>query len=68
MNGSKISFGIRIDEELVNKINEIVEKSRYLNASRSEVVETILAAFFKSEINHSEKVRELIIIKRKNGL
>lgn len=68
MTSGKISFGVRIDSELVDKINEIVEESKYLNASRSEVVEAILAAFFRSDVKHEEKVRELIIIRRKKRL
>ncbi|KXA89136.1 transposase, partial [candidate division MSBL1 archaeon SCGC-AAA259D14] len=36
--------------------------------SRSEVVEAILTAYFRSDVNHEKKARELIIRKRKNKL
>ncbi|KXA89442.1 hypothetical protein AKJ62_03120 [candidate division MSBL1 archaeon SCGC-AAA259D14] len=39
-----------------------------LDSSRSEVVETILTAFFKSSVDHAKKARELIIKKRKGKL
>ena len=42
---------------LMGKIDAIIEASEYLEVSRSEVVEAILAAFFKSLFNHMEKAR-----------
>lgn len=68
MNERKISFGVRIDGKLLKELDKIVIDSKYLNASRSEIVETILTAYFKADINHGEKVRGLIIEKRKRLL
>lgn len=61
----KINFGIRINENLTKILDEIVKDSEYLKPTRSELIEAILHAFFKSKISHLEKGRELIIIKRK---
>jgi metal-responsive CopG/Arc/MetJ family transcriptional regulator len=65
--GSKVKVGFSLERELLEKIDAIIEASRYLEPSQSEVVEAILAAFFKSPLNHMEKARELII-KRRKGL
>ncbi|KXA95343.1 transposase [candidate division MSBL1 archaeon SCGC-AAA259I07] len=68
MKDRKISFGVNIDENLVKELDEVVESSEYLHASRSEVVEAILTAYFRSDVNHEKKARELIIRRRKNKL
>ncbi|KXB04038.1 transposase [candidate division MSBL1 archaeon SCGC-AAA261O19] len=64
----KIKFGVTIDEELRKELDKIVGESEDLDSSRSEVVETILTAFFKSSVDHAKKARELIIKKRKGKL
>ncbi|KXA93052.1 transposase [candidate division MSBL1 archaeon SCGC-AAA259E22] len=64
----KINFGVTIDEELRKELDKIVGESEDLDLSRSEVVETILTAFFKSSVDHAKKARELIIKKRKGKL
>ncbi|KXA99032.1 transposase [candidate division MSBL1 archaeon SCGC-AAA259M10] len=61
----KTKFGVTIDEELTKELDKIVGDSEYLDLSRSEVVETILTAFFKSNVDHTKKARELIIKKEK---
>ncbi|KXB06689.1 transposase [candidate division MSBL1 archaeon SCGC-AAA382C18] len=68
MKDRKISFGVNIDENLVKELDMIVDNSEYLQVSRSEVVEAILTAYFKSDIDHEKKARELIIRKRKGKL
>jgi metal-responsive CopG/Arc/MetJ family transcriptional regulator len=67
----KTSFGIRIKDDLVEALNEIVEECVYLNTSRSEVVEAILWSYFyleNSEDRHTNKISKLIIKKRQNKL
>ena len=49
-------------------MDELVAESTDLGASRSEIVEAILTAFVQSESNHTERVREIIIRKRKGTL
>ena len=44
-------------EDLAQQINE-------LKVSKSEFVEAILAAYFKSPVDHKEKAKELIMSKR----
>lgn len=68
MKEGKINFGVRIDINLAEKLDKIVKDSEYLNISRSEVVEAILSAYFKSDIKHANKVRELVILKRRGKL
>ena len=63
-----VNFGIRIDKGLAEKIDNIVKESEYLNLNRTEVIESILKAFFKSDVNHLEKSRELVIRNRKGSL
>ena len=64
----KEKFGIAVDEEIVQEVDELVAESADLGASRSEIVEAILTAFVQSESNHAERVREIIIRKRKGTL
>jgi hypothetical protein len=63
---SKVKVTVSLNRELLEKV-AIIEASRYLEPRISKVVEAILAAFFKSSLNHTEKARELII-KRRKGL
>ena len=68
MTGRKIKFGVSLDQKTVDKINGIVEGSSDLRATRSETIEAILTAYFRSQIKHNEKARELIIARRKGLL
>ena len=68
MRGRKIKFGVSIDQKIVQKIDGMVQESSDLKATRSEMVEAILTAYFRSRIKHSEKARELIIARRKGLL
>ncbi|ERG96427.1 hypothetical protein [Haloquadratum walsbyi] len=47
---------------------DLVAECDDLGVSRSEIVEAILTAFVQSETNHVERVREIIIRKRKDTL
>ena len=55
-----------ITDELVEELNELTEQWVDLPASRSEVVEAILMAYFQGDIDHEARVRELIIRHRKD--
>jgi len=68
MGTSKIKVGVALDKAALQKIDEIVDSSNYLDTKRSEIIGTILSAFLKSEVNHAEKARGLIIRKRKGLL
>jgi metal-responsive CopG/Arc/MetJ family transcriptional regulator len=43
---SDTGFGVSIAAELVKELDELTEQYVYLQASRSEVVEAILTAYF----------------------
>ncbi|WP_181692759.1 ribbon-helix-helix protein, CopG family [Natronomonas sp. LN261] len=65
---TKEKFGVAVDEEIVREVDELVGECDDLGVSRSEIVEAILTAFVQSETNHVERVREIIIRKRKGTL
>ncbi|WP_425498726.1 ribbon-helix-helix protein, CopG family [Haloplanus salilacus] len=65
---AKEKFGVAVDEEIVREVDELVAECGDLGVSRSEIVEAILIAFVQSEANHVERVREIIIRKRKGTL
>jgi len=65
---AKTKFGVAVDEKTVEKVDELVDECDDLGVSRSEIVEAILTAFVQSETNHVERVREIIIRKRKGAL
>ena len=62
---AKEKFGVAVDEEIVQEVDKLVAECDDLGASRSEIVEAILAAFVQTESNHAEQVREIIIRNRK---
>ena len=61
-------FGVAVSDELVDELDELVEACADLGASRSEIVEAILTAYFRSDVDHAARVRELIIRRRKENL
>ena len=65
---SRTKFGVAVSEDVVTDLEEVVEECTDLQASRSEVVEAILTAYFASEADHTERVRELVIRRRNNAL
>jgi len=65
MKEAKIKVGFAIDEEIIKELDFMVESSRDLQASRSELVDAILAVFFKSQEKTMEKARKFLIMRRK---
>ena len=65
---SRTKFGIAVSEDVVTDLEAVVEECGDLQASRSEVVEAILTAYFASEADHTERVRELVIRRRNDAL
>ena len=61
-------FGVAVSNDLVDELDELVDESADLGASRSEIVEAILTAYFQSDVDHTARVRELIIRRRKGKL
>lgn len=60
----------RVDDYILNRINEIVDECKDLNITKSEVVYTILKAYFilNPPNEDLEKLRDLIIRNRKGTL
>ena len=65
---AKEKFGIAVAAEIAREVDELVAECDDLGASRSEIIEAILTAFVQSEANHAERVREIIIQRRKGTL
>lgn len=65
---SKEKFGIAVSEDITRDLDELAEDCEALGASRSEIVEAILTAYLRSDADHVERVRELIIRRRKGTL
>ncbi|WP_222913826.1 hypothetical protein [Natrinema sp. SYSU A 869] len=53
---TKMKFGVAVDEETVEKVDELVAECDDFGAAGSEIVEAILTAFVQSETNHAERV------------
>ena len=64
----KQRYSSAITLENAKKLEEIVEKSKDLNTNRSELVNLILSIFFKVNKNYVERLRGLVIQKRKGIL
>ena len=65
---AKEKFGIAVAAEIAREVDELVAECDDLGAAGSEIVEAILTAFVQSEANHAERVREIIIQRRKSTL
>ena len=65
---AKVTFGIAVDGDLATEGDELVDEYDDLGASRSEIIEAILTAYVRSDSDHAERVRELIIRRRKGTL
>ena len=55
-------------KETVQEVDELVAECDDLGASGSEIVEAILTAFIRTESDHAQQLREIIIRKRKGTL
>jgi hypothetical protein len=64
----KQRYSSAITLENAEKLDEIVKKSKDLNTNRSELVNLILSIFFKVNKNYAERLRGLLIQKRKKIL
>lgn len=65
---AKEKFGVAVAEDVADELEELVSECEDLGASRSEIVEAILTAYVRSDTDHVEQVRELIIRRRKGTL
>ena len=60
-------MGVSIRTELVDELDALVDECSDLGASRSEIVEAILVAYFQNEEERIKQTRELIIRNRKRS-
>jgi metal-responsive CopG/Arc/MetJ family transcriptional regulator len=65
---TKMKFGIAVDEDIASEVDKLVEECDDLGASRSEIIEAILTGYVRSDSDHAEQLRELIIRRRKRTL
>lgn len=61
-------FGVAVSKELVDELEGLVDECADLGARGSEIVEAILTAYFRSDVDHVARVRELIIRRREEDL
>jgi MoaA/NifB/PqqE/SkfB family radical SAM enzyme len=61
-------FGVAIAEPLADELDDLAEECADLGASRFEIIETIPTAYFESDVDHTARVRELIIRRQKANL
>ena len=61
-------FGVAVSDELVDDFDELVRECADLGARGSEIVEAILTAYFRSDVDHATRVRNLTIRRRKKNL
>ncbi len=54
-------FGISPSPEIAQQLDDLVEECVDLGASRSEIVEAILTAYFETDEDRGPTTRELII-------
>ncbi|WP_143114505.1 MULTISPECIES: hypothetical protein [Haloferacaceae] len=60
-------MGVSVRTELVEELDTLVDECSDLGASRSEIVEAILAAYLQNDEERIEKTRELVIRNRKRS-
>ncbi len=64
----KEKVGISIDGDVAENLDNVVKVLKDLRISRSELIETILVAYFKVKANPIGKARELIVLRRQGKL
>lgn len=64
---TRTKMGVSVRTELVEELDTLVDECSDLGASRSEIVESILTAYFQNDEERIEKTRELVIRNRKRS-
>ena len=64
----KVRIGISFDQEVTDALEEQVMTSPDLALDRSEIVNVVMKAFFKSGLDHRNRTRELVIMNRSGRL
>jgi metal-responsive CopG/Arc/MetJ family transcriptional regulator len=53
-------FGVSVSEETGERLEELVDECTDLGASRSEIVDAVLTAYFRSSDDEITRTRELL--------
>ena len=64
----KMKYGVSIEKELSEKLDSLVQSLPDMKVSKSEIIEAIIMAFFKSQLNHREKIRDIVTLSRQGKL
>ena len=64
----KVRIGISFDQEVTDALEEQVRVSPDLALNRSEIVNVVMKAFFKSGLDHRARARELVMMNRNGHL
>ena len=64
----KAKVGVSLEREILEEIDAIVTSSKHMDINRSQIIESILSAFLRSPFDHGEKVRELVVKRRREQL
>lgn len=64
----KVRIGVSFEKETADALEEQVMSSTDLALDRSEIVNAVLKAFFKTPFDHRAKIRELVIMSRNGQL
>lgn len=64
----KLRIGVSLDKEVGDALDEQVRSSPDLLPDRSEIVNAVLKAFFRSSLDHRARARGLIIMSRNGQL
>jgi metal-responsive CopG/Arc/MetJ family transcriptional regulator len=64
----KVRIGISFEKEIVDALDEQVRLSPDLLLDRSEIVNVVIKAFFRTALDHRAKTRELAIMSRNGQL
>ncbi len=66
----KVKTGVALDTYIVKELDNIVNESRDLGVTRSEVINAVLHSFVKSDKAYNEKLEKVrgYIIKMRKGL
>lgn len=57
---SRTKFGVAIEPEIVEEIDDLVAECADLRTSRSEVIEVVLAAYLQTDADRVMKTRQLL--------
>lgn len=64
----KVRIGVSFEKEIVDAIEKQVVSSPDLSLDRSEIVNAVMKAFFRTSLDHRAKTRELVIMSRNGQL